>query len=144
MALLARRPAAPLAGLADMQSQFDRLFEDVFDGDSRRAAPLDIIQEDGAIVLRMDVPGIKPDEVKIDVQDDVLTIRGEHEETQEEKDKRYLRRERRRSAFARSVALPAGIDPDGIEASYEHGVLEVRVPEPPKPQPKAIEVKAKD
>jgi HSP20 family protein len=144
MALLARRPAGSLTGLADMQSQLDRLFEDVFDGDSRRAAPMDIIQDDDAIVLRMDAPGVRPDEVKIDLQDDVLTIRGEHEETQEEKDKRYLRRERRRSAFARSIALPAGVDPDAIEASYEHGVLEVRVPQPPKPQPKEIEVKAKN
>jgi HSP20 family protein len=91
---------------------------------------LDVVREDGHMVVRADLPGIKPDEVKIEVQDDILTVSGKHEETKEEKDKNYVRRERRYGSFSRSMALPAGVDPKKIKARTHDGVVEVTIPLP--------------
>jgi HSP20 family protein len=144
MALLTRR-TGPFADLTDLQTQIDRMFADMFErtnGGSTLA--VDVIDEDDALVIRADVPGMKPEEVKIDVHDDVLTVHGEHEETSEEKNKRYLRRERRHGSFTRSMALPPGVDPDQITAESKNGVVEIRVPKPQRSEPKTIEVAAKD
>lgn len=142
MAMLTRR-TSPFAELADLRGRFDRMFDDVFEGDSSARTPaLDVIDEDDALVLRAEIPGMTPDEISIELAGDVLTIRGHHEETSEEKDKRYIRRERRSGSFARSIALPAGTDPEAIEASCKDGVLSVRVPHVAKPEPKRIDVKS--
>jgi HSP20 family protein len=143
MALLTRR-SGPFAELADLQSRLDRMFEDMAERpESLRMPAIDVIDEDDAIVVRADVPGMTPEEVKIDVHDDVMTIHGEHEESTEEKDKRYVRRERRYGAFTRSIGLPAGIDADEIKATSKDGVVEVRVPKPVASEPKKIEVSPK-
>lgn len=140
MALLTRR-AGPLAELADLQSRFDRMFDDMLDrGSGDRTLAIDVLDEDDAIVVRADVPGIKPEEVEVHVQDDVLTVRGAHEEQSEEKAKRYVRRERRYGAFTRSIALPPGVDAEAIKASCQDGVVEVRVPKPQQTEPRRIEV----
>jgi HSP20 family protein len=140
MSLLTRR-AGPYAELADLPSRFDRMFEDMFErGNGGHAIAVDVIDEDDAVVIRADVPGMTPEEVKIEVHDDVLTVRGEHEESTEEKDKRYVRRERRYGAFTRSIALPPGVDADDIKASSKDGVVEIRVPKPRRTEAKTIEV----
>jgi HSP20 family protein len=91
---------------------------------------IDMVRADGNLVVRADVPGIKPDEIKIEAQEGVLTISGEHEETKEDKDEHYVRRERRYGGFSRSMALPQGVDPKKIKASTHDGVLEVTIPLP--------------
>ena len=91
---------------------------------------IDVVRDDGHLVVRADLPGIKPEEVKIEVEDDILTISGEHEERTEGKDYGYVRRERRYGSFSRSVALPGGVDAKKIEASTRDGVVEVTVPLP--------------
>ncbi len=89
--------------------------------------------------------GLKPDEVKIEVEGDLLTISGEHEETTEEKaeDEHYVRRERRYGAFSRSLRLPAPIPADEIEATCKDGVLEVSIPKPAEAEAKRVAIKAK-
>jgi HSP20 family protein len=140
MATITRR-SGPFAELADLQSRFDRMVEEMFPrGEGGHGLAIDVIDEDDALVLRADVPGMKPEEVKVDVHDDVLTVRGEHEERTEEKDKRYVRRERRYGSFTRSIALPAGADPDAITATCKDGVVEVRVPKPEHTEPRSISV----
>jgi HSP20 family protein len=139
MALLTRR-TSPFAELADLQSRFDRMFEGIGEGEGGRSIAVDVIDEDDAIVVRADVPGLKPEEVKIEVHDDVLTVRGEHEDTSEEKTKRYVRRERRFGSFTRSLALPPGVDADQISAASKDGVVEVRIPKPEQSEPRSIEV----
>jgi HSP20 family protein len=101
---------------------------------------IDVIDEDDALVIRADIPGMKPEEVKIDLHDDVLTVHGEHEESSEDKNKRYVRRERRFGAFTRSIALPPGVDASEIKAKSRDGVVEVRIPKPQRTEPKSIEV----
>ena len=71
---------------------------------------------------------MEPDDVKIEVEDGMLTISGEREESDEEEDGKYLRRERRYGSFSRSMTLPAGVDPSKIEAKVKHGVAEVTIP----------------
>ena len=137
MATLTRRTNP----FAELSERLDRMFEDVVEsGTAVRRPALDVIDEDDALVLRAEVPGMKPDEVAVELQDDILTIRGHHEESTEEKDKRFVRRERRMGSFARSIALPAGTDPESIAASCKDGVLEVRIPHPTKSEPKSIAV----
>ena len=133
----------PFAELADMRSRFDRLFSDL-DGPSREWAPaIDVVRDDGHVVVRANVPGIKPEEIEIKVDDGVLTISGEHEETKEETDKTFVRRERRFGAFSRSLAVPEGVDPRKIEATTRDGVLEVTIPLPVEAAHEPVKIKAK-
>jgi HSP20 family protein len=121
----------PFAELAELRSRFDRLFGDLADGRDREWMPaVDMIRDDGHLVVRAEVPGIKPDEIEIKVDSGMLTISGKHEETSEEKDKEYVRRERRYGAFSRTMALPEGVDPKKIKATTADGVLEIKVPLP--------------
>jgi HSP20 family protein len=144
MALLTRRPG-PFMQLADLQTHFDRMYEDMIErGTGGHALAVDVIDEDDAVVIRADVPGMKPEEVKVEVHDDVLTVHGEHEESSEDKGKRYVRRERRFGAFTRSMALPQGTDADDIKASSKDGVIEIRIPKPQSTEPRSIEVSSED
>ena len=121
----------PFAELAEMRSRFDRLLSDVADGHDREWMPaVDMIRDNGDLVVRAEVPGIKPEEIEIEAEGGVLTISGKHEETSEEKDKEFVRRERRYGAFTRSMPLPEGVDPKKIKATTSDGVLVVTIPLP--------------
>lgn len=121
----------PFAELGELRGRFDRMFDDIFEGRERGWTPaVDVIRDDENLVVRADVPGIKPDEVKIEVENDILTVSGAHEERKEEKDKDFLRRERRYGSFSRSMALPAGVDAKKIKATTHDGVVEVTIPLP--------------
>ena len=89
------------------------------------------MRRDDTLVVRADLPGLRPDEVKIEVEDGVLTVSGEHQEDRNDSDGgRYVRRERRLGAFSRSIALPSGVDGQAIKAQTRDGVVEVTVPLP--------------
>ncbi len=118
----------PLAELGELRSRFGW------------TPAIDVVREDGHLVVRADLPGIKPDEVKIEVEDDILTVSGEHEERKEEKDKHYVRRERRHGSFRRSMALPAGTDPNKIRATTHDGVVEVTIPLPEEEKKETIRI----
>jgi HSP20 family protein len=111
--------------------RFDRMFDGLgpaFRVDCRHARPSRIA--DGGVIARADVPGFRPKEISIEVQAEMLTIAGRHEETKEEKSKHYLRHERRYGSFSRSPALPEGVDTGKISAQTHDGVLEVKVSRP--------------
>jgi HSP20 family protein len=132
----------PFAELGELRSHLDRTFGDFFDGHERHWTPaIDVERKNGNLVVRADVPGIKPDEVKIEVENDILTVSGEHEERKEEKDKHFLRRERRYGSFSRSLALPTGVDAKKIKASTHDGVVEVTIPMPSEPEKTKVEIK---
>lgn len=133
----------PFAELGELRSRFNDLLGDLGEGRERSWMPaIDIERDNGNLVIHADIPGIKPDEVKIEVEDDILTVSGEHEETKEKKDKNYLRRERRVGSFSRSLALPAGVDAKKIKANTHDGVVEVTIPLPKEPEKQKIEIKA--
>lgn len=133
----------PFSDFAELRHRLDQAFRDIANGAEHGWSPsVDLVRRDDALVLRADIPGIKPDEVKIEVEDGVLTVSGEHSEESEKKDEHYVRRERRYGSFSRSLVLPRDVKAEDIEASTEDGVLEVTIPMP-KPEQKKVEIKAK-
>ena len=132
----------PFAELGELRSRFDRIFGELADGTESEWRPaIDVVRDDGNLVIRADVPGIKPDEVKIEVEDGILTVSGEHRETKEEKDKSFLRRERRYGSFSRSMALPEGVEAKKIKARTRDGIVEVTIPLPEKPEKQKLQIK---
>lgn len=131
----------PFTELGELRNRFDRMFEELTDGRERAwTLAMDVERDNGNLVVRADVPGIKPEEVKIEVEDDILTVSGHHEERKQEKDKHYLRRERRYGSFSRSMALPPGVDAKKIKAHTHDGVVEVTIPLPKKPEKNKVEI----
>jgi len=114
----------------ELRTRFDRMFDDLAGHERAWTPAIDVLREDGSLVVRADVPGIKPEEIKIEVADDVLTISGEHEDSSEQKGAHHVRRERRYGSFARSMALPPGVEAEKIEATTHDGVVELRIPLP--------------
>jgi HSP20 family protein len=132
----------PFAELGELRSRFDRLFGEPGDtSEGARSLAIDVVRDNGNLVVRADVPGIKPEEVKVEIENDILTVSGSHEETKEEKDKEYLRRECRYGSFSRSLALPAGVEAKEIKAKTHDGIVEVTIPLPKPEEKKRIEIK---
>lgn len=133
----------PFAELGELRTRFDRVFGDILDDGERHWVPaVDVVRDDGNLVVRADIPGIKAEEVKIEVEDDILTVKGEHEERKEEKDKDFLRRERRYGSFSRSMALPAGVGAKKIKAETHGGVVEVTIPLPKEAEKQTVTITA--
>jgi len=134
----------PFPDFTEMRGRFDQMLRDIGVGEGLGQAwsPLvDVVRRDEEVVLRADIPGIKPDEVKISVEDGVLTVSGEHEEKTSEEEGFFVRRERRYGAFSRSMTLPRGVKAEDIAATTEDGVLEVTIPLPQEDQTEAVEIK---
>ncbi|HEY7890789.1 MAG TPA: Hsp20/alpha crystallin family protein [Solirubrobacteraceae bacterium] len=128
----------PFSELGDLRG---RLIDELFEGRQREWSPaIDVVRENGDLVVRADVPGIKPEEVKIEVEDDILTVSGEHEERKEEKDKNFLRRERRYGSFSRSMTLPPGVEAKKIKAKTHDGIVEVTIPLPQEAKKEKVKI----
>jgi HSP20 family protein len=139
----------PVRELSSLQSDMSRLFNTFFDtttsgnGGSapRRWIPaMDLVETDDHFVLKADLPGLTDEDVKIDVEGDVLTISGERKSEQEDKGDGYVRVERSYGAFWRSLTLPEGVDPEAVTASFDRGVLEVRIPKPEERKPRRVAI----
>jgi len=140
----------PVAELNTIQNEMNRLFNTFFDqpaatagrsGNSRRWLPaMDLVETDDHYVLRADLPGLSDEDVNVQLEDNVLTISGERKSDQETKQEGFYRLERAFGAFARSLTLPEGIDPDSVQAHFDRGVLEVRVPKPEQKKPRQVQI----
>ncbi|WP_299462796.1 Hsp20/alpha crystallin family protein [uncultured Gimesia sp.] len=106
-------------------------------------AMLDMSETDDEIEVRMDVPGIQPEEIEVEVSGNTLFIKGERKEEKEAKGKTYHRIERTYGSFSRSVTLPCDVESDHIEAQCENGVLTVTLPKSDFRKPQKITVKSK-
>ena len=148
MALIRWEPARELQSI---QQEMNRLFGSFFDGPvmtagangaiARRWIPaMDLVEGDGEFVLRADLPGVGEDDVKVELEDDVLRISGERRSSQEERKEGYYRVERASGSFSRSLTLPEGVDADAVTATFDQGVLEVRVPKPEARKPRKVEI----
>lgn len=142
MALVRWEPARELQSL---QQEMNRLFGTFFDAPTASAGrqwlpAMDLVETDHEYVLRADLPGVSEDDVKIELEDSVLTISGERAAEHEQNAEGYYRVERVSGSFARSLTLPAGVDSDRIHANFTRGVLEVRIPKPERPQPRRISI----
>lgn len=104
-------------------------------------APLvDVIENEKEYLIKAELPDIKKEEVKITVQDDVLTISGERSQEKEEKGKRFHRIERAYGSFSRRFTLPEDADPAKVTADFKHGILAVHITKSERAKPKSIEV----
>ena len=129
----------------------DRLFEDSFvrpssmlmEGEERGSLPLDMYQTEKEVVIKASLPGFKPEEVDISITGDTLTIKGEHQEEKETKEKDYFFKERRYGSFSRMVNLPVKVRSEAADATFENGELTLRLPKAEEARPKQIKVKAK-
>jgi HSP20 family protein len=148
---------SPFRGFYDMQSEMNRMFDEVFgdvagrsgrqqgDAPTRWAPVLDVLQEDGDVVVRAELPGVRPDDVDITLHNGVLIISGERKAEEQREGSGYYVRERRYGSFRRSMTLPQGVDESSISARFDGGVLEVRVSGAAAVQePKRIQIEAGD
>jgi HSP20 family protein len=139
----------PLREFSTLQNEMNRLFNTVFDaptaggngGTLRRWMPaMDLVETGDHFVLRADLPGLSEEDVNIEVEDRVLTISGERKAEHETTKEGYHRVERAFGAFSRSLTLPDGINAEAVSASFDRGVLEVRIPKPEQPKPRKISI----
>src|SRR5690349_3431579 len=124
----------PARELQTIQQEMNRLFGTFFDSPTggnggsvqRRWIPAMDLAEDGDhYVLHADLPGVDEDDVKVELEDNVLTISGERRSHLEDRKDGYYRVERASGSFSRSLTLPEGVDPESVQASFDKGVLEV-------------------
>ena len=141
----------PFKEMEDMQTRMARLFGmapgRLTNGDKESmtitqwAPSVDIIEDDKEWLVKADLPEVKKEDVKVTVENGVLTITGERKFEKEEKDKKYHRIERSYGNFLRSFTLPDAADGSKVNAEFKDGVLKVHLPKSEKAKPKAVEVK---
>ncbi len=134
-----------------LRNAMDRLFDESFVRPGLGwLAPLgaadlavDVYETKEDVVVKAALPGIAPEQVEVTITGDTLTIRGETKEESEVKEENYLRKERRFGSFHRTVTLPSGLKSDKADASFENGVLTLKIPKAEETKPKSIKVKTK-
>jgi HSP20 family protein len=123
--------------------EIDRVF-DAFFGQTEQARrwvpPVDLVEAEDHFVLSADLPGLSEGDVDIEVQDSTLAISGERKPEHQQREKGWYRIERPFGRFSRSLTLPEGVEADKIEASFDNGVLEVRIPKPAERKPRRISI----
>lgn len=141
----------PFGELVTLREAMNRLLEDSFVRPSGAVAPaaagrlfpMDVYETDNEYVIKATLPGVKPEDVDISVSNGLLTIKGEMKEEQEVKRENYLLQERRYGSFHREVALPVEVEADKAEATFENGILSLKLPKAERVKPKTIKVTAK-
>ncbi len=128
----------PFQDLRQMQDTMDRMWRRFGDAPNvpaesgpeieAWAVPLDVVRQGDDTVIRASMPGVKPEDIQVSIEDNVLTIKGSTSEEHVEKDGTFLMRERRSGSFHRALRLPDSVDPDKVEPKYSHGVLTITVP----------------
>ncbi len=145
MTIVRRR--SPFGELMTLRQAMDRLYDDetfrpfswssVFEGPS---LPLDVTTDADALTVEAALPGIKPEDVEITVENGTLTITGKTADERNATEGSYLVQEIRRGTFSRSVTLPNGLEADKAEATFEHGVLRLRIPKAEQLKPRQIRI----
>ena len=138
----------PFADISQLREQVNRLFEQSLTTSGHEPASMrtwaptvDIEETKDALIIHAELPGIKPEEISIQVEGDTLTLRGERQIQREEKDKQFVRVERAYGAFQRSFTLGIPIKTDEVNACYNNGVLDITLPKAEEVKPKSIQVK---
>ena len=139
----------PVGELNTIQNEMNRLFNTFFDesaatargSGSRRWVPaMDLVETADQYILRADLPGLSDDDINIQLEDNVLTISGERKTQHEAHEEGYYRIERAFGNFARSLTLPDGVDPNAVQAHFDRGVLEIRIPKPEQKKPRQVQI----
>ncbi len=105
-------------------------------------APTDVSEDADGIQISMELPGVEPEDVRLSLENNILTIQGEKRHQSDQKNERIHRFERTYGTFERTFVLPSTVDPDKIEAGYENGVLGITIPKAERAKPREIQVKS--
>ena len=153
MLSISRYNSPVLSDAQTLQGRLSRMLDEALrgwplatqeDGNSLVGAwipPVDVLEDKDAVQITAELPGVKPEDVKISLENNLLTIRGEKRQVAEEKSDRVHRYERSYGVFERSFMVPTTVDADHIQATYDVGVLTVRLPKVEKAKPRQITVK---
>jgi HSP20 family protein len=138
----------PLREMMTLREAMDQLFDDAFtrprsQGGVSIIPPIDLYQTPDEVIVKVNLPGLKAEDVQISVTSDVLTLRGEFKQELEKKEATYHVLERRSGSFERSVMLPTDVQTEKAKADFEDGVLTISLPKAEAVKPKTITVKAK-
>ena len=144
MALVRWDPAYEVDSL---QSEVNRIFDSFFgggqqgNGGARRWVPaMDLAETKDELILTADLPGMGEEDISIEIKDGVLTVSGARESSEEREDRGYHRAERIFGRFSRSLTLPRGVDAEAVNADFDRGVLEVRIPKPEERKPRRVSI----
>ena len=136
----------PFSGFGNLPSVFNDLFDESFSrawaqpGVSEEHPAVDVLESKDAYLIRAELPGMKKEDIKVEVKDGTLVLGGERKSDKPAEGVQYRRAERVAAKFWRSFTLPETVKQDGIEASYKDGVLEIRVPKAEEAKPRQIEI----
>jgi HSP20 family protein len=144
----------PTRELDSLQGEMNRLFSSFFDtpsaskggnGAARRWIPaMDLVETDDHYVLTADLPGLSEGDINLEFEGDTLTLSGERKSESVERKEGFYRVERATGSFSRSLTLPEGVDPEAVKATFDKGVLEVRIPKPEQRKPKKVSIQVGD
>lgn len=146
-------PARRFGPFEDFSTDMERVFDSVLgrtfgtmlrNGATEKFLPtLDLAETVEGFEIDVDLPGVKAEDVKLELHDSQLIISGKRERVSDRKDKNFHYVERSSGSFVRTVVLPSEVDSDKIEAHYENGMLHIKLPKSAKSQPKKIEIRSK-
>ncbi|HUG29143.1 MAG TPA: Hsp20/alpha crystallin family protein [Candidatus Limnocylindria bacterium] len=143
---IVRRPS-PYGEMLTLRQAMDRLFDDDFrptswlsGGPDGPALPLDVTTDANTLTIEAALPGIKPDDVDITVENGTVTISGRTATERTAEEGAYVLQEIRRGNFSRSVTLPTGLEPDKARATFEHGILRLEIPKAEQVKPRQIKI----
>ena len=135
-------PIAALAPLAQMQEEMSDVLSRFFgEGEGAISPAFDVSETQSDIIVKAELPGLRADDIRLSVENNVLTISGEKREDREEKQENYHVVERRFGSFYRSLMLPASVDPDKVDARFQDGVLTLRIPKTEQAKPRQIQIR---
>ena len=138
----------PYREMTTLRNAMDRLVDSAFVGPNMAWQPeslsfaVDVVENADGYVVKASLPGIKPEELEVTYNNNILTIKGETQEEKEVDEARYHLRERRFGSFTRSFSLPTNVNADAIKADYEQGVLTLTLPKAEEAKPKRITVES--
>ncbi len=135
----------PFREVVALQNRVNSLFRDLNDGDSPLSTAgfvpaVDVYEDEKAVVLKLEVPGIEEKDLDVSVENHTLTVKGERKMEKEEKEENFHRIERRYGSFFRAFTLPTTVDTENVQASYNAGVLKLELKKKTEAQPKQIKV----
>jgi HSP20 family protein len=144
----------PYGNLINIQDEMNRLFDDFFGRGEFGHAPargaegrwipaVDISEDDDHLFVDVEVPGMKKEDIKVSLEHNVLSLKGEKKQEKEVKEENYHRWERSYGSFARSFELPVPVQADKIKAKYRDGVLHIELPKAEEVKPKEIPIEVK-
>ena len=143
---IVRRPS-PIRDLVSMRTAMDRFFDDDFrpfqwlsGGSMGPGLPLDVTTDANSVTIEAALPGIKPEDVDITVENGTVTISGKTASERSAEEGAYVLQEIRRGTFSRSVTLPTGLEPDKARATFEHGILRLEIPKAEQVKPRQIKI----